>query len=52
MTDRHKEDCIGIAGYNIDIREVQWLSMRTFFFPNAADELYICLLYTSDAADE
>ena len=41
MTDRRKADCIGIAGYNIDIREVQWLSMRTFFFPNAADELYM-----------
>jgi len=41
MTDRRKKDCVGIAGYNIDIREVQWLSMRTFFFPNAADELYM-----------
>lgn len=41
MTERRKKDCVGIAGYNIDIREVQWLSMRTFFFPNAADELYM-----------
>ena len=41
MKDLRKPDCIGVAGYNIDIREVQWVSMRTFFFPNAADELYM-----------
>ena len=41
MKDLRKEDCIGVAGYNIDIREVQWVSMRTFFFPKAADELYM-----------
>ena len=41
MKDLRKPDCIGVAGYNIDIREVQWASLRTFFFPNAADELYM-----------
>ena len=41
MKDLRKQDCIGVAGYNIDIREVQWVSMRTFFFPKAADELYM-----------
>ncbi len=41
MKNLRKGDCIGVAGYNIDIREVQWASLRTFFFPNAADELYM-----------
>jgi hypothetical protein len=41
MADRRKNDCIGIAGYNIDIREVQWVSMRTFFFPRAEDQVYM-----------
>ena len=41
MTDRRKNDSIGIAGYNIDIREVQWVSMRTFFFPKAEDQVYM-----------
>lgn len=41
MTDRRKNDCIGMAGYNIDIREVQWVSMRTFFFPKAEDQVYM-----------
>lgn len=41
MKDLRKKDCVGMAGYNIDIREVQWVSLRTFFFPNAADELYM-----------
>ena len=41
MTDRRKNDAIGMAGYNIDIREVQWVSMRTFFFPKAEDQVYM-----------
>ena len=41
MTDRRKNDAIGMAGYNIDIREVQWVSMRTFFFPTAEDQVYM-----------
>lgn len=41
MADRRKNDCIGMAGYNIDIREVQWVSMRTFFFPKAEDQVYM-----------
>jgi hypothetical protein len=41
MTDRRKNDGIGMAGYNIDIREVQWVSMRTFFFPKAEDQVYM-----------
>lgn len=41
MKNLRKSDCIGMAGYNIDIREVQWVSMRTFYFPNAAEEVYM-----------
>ena len=41
MENRRKEDCIGMAGYNIDIREVQWVSLRTFFFPKAEDQVYM-----------
>ena len=41
MKDRRKNDCIGMAGYNIDIREVQWVSMRTFFFPKAEEQVYM-----------
>lgn len=36
-----KHDVIGLAGYNIDIREVQWVSVRTFWFPDARDEAYV-----------
>ncbi|MCX6910062.1 MAG: FAD-dependent oxidoreductase, partial [Verrucomicrobia bacterium] len=38
---RTKPDSIGMGGYNIDIREVQWVSVRTFHFPKAADEVYV-----------
>lgn len=41
MTQHRKYDCIGIAGYNIDIREVQWVALRTFYFPNVTDEVYM-----------
>jgi hypothetical protein len=41
MEDLRKNDRIGIAGYNIDIREVQWVSMRTYFFPKAEDQVYM-----------
>lgn len=38
---RRKHDAIGMAGYNIDIREVQWVSVRTFHFPTAEDEVFM-----------
>lgn len=38
---RTKPDSIGMGGYNIDIREVQWVSVRTFHFPKAGDEVYM-----------
>lgn len=41
MTNPRKFDRIGLAGYNIDIREVQWVSLKTFYFPKAAEEVYM-----------
>lgn len=38
---RRKHDVIAVAGYNIDIREVQWVSVRNFHFPDAADETLV-----------
>lgn len=36
---RRKYDSIGMAGYNIDIREVQWVARTVYRFPNMAKEL-------------
>ncbi len=41
QTHRRKHDAIGMAGYNIDIREVQWVSARNFHFPKAEDETFL-----------
>lgn len=50
MDERRKHDTIGMGGYNIDIREVQWVSIRTFNFtqqdqfrmdPRAADRVFM-----------
>jgi len=30
-----------MCGYNIDICEVQWVSVRVFHFPKAADEVFM-----------
>lgn len=40
-SDRTKPDSVGMCGYNIDIREVQWVSVRVFHFPKAADEVFM-----------
>ena len=40
-TRRSKPDSIGMCGYNIDIREVQWASIRVFHFPKADDEVFM-----------
>jgi hypothetical protein len=37
--DRSKYDSIGMGGYNIDIREVQWIAHKVYRFPNAPDEV-------------
>ncbi|MEX0643295.1 MAG: FAD-dependent oxidoreductase [Pirellulales bacterium] len=39
-TNRIKTDSIGMCGYNIDLREVQWVAVRTFRYPKAIDEVY------------
>lgn len=36
---RTKPDSIGMGGYNIDIREVQWIAHRVFHFPAATEEV-------------
>lgn len=36
---RRKYDSIGMGGYNIDIREVQWVAYRIFRFPNVMEEV-------------
>lgn len=41
QVNRRKNDVIAMAGYNIDIREVQWVSVRTFLFPKAEDRLFM-----------
>ncbi len=37
---RTKPDAIGVAGYNIDIREVQWLSHKVYRFPEVRDQVF------------
>ena len=37
---REKYDSIGMAGYNIDIREVQWLAHRVYYFPQVVDQVF------------
>jgi hypothetical protein len=36
---RRKYDSIGMGGYNIDVREVQWVAYRVFRFPEVRDEV-------------
>ena len=40
QTRRTKPDSIGVAGYNIDIREVQWLAHRVYRFPQAHEQVF------------
>ena len=37
---RDKYDAIGMAGYNIDIREVQWLTHKVYHFSNVVDRVF------------
>jgi hypothetical protein len=39
QTRRRKYDAIGMAGYNIDIREVQWVARTVYRFPRIGKEL-------------
>lgn len=38
---REKYDSIGMAGYNIDIREVQWLAHKVYMFPNVINQVFM-----------
>ncbi len=37
---REKYDSIGMAGYNIDIREVEWLTHKVYVFPNVINQVF------------
>lgn len=37
---RQKYDSVGMGGYNIDIREVQWLAHKVYRFPKVTDEVF------------
>jgi hypothetical protein len=39
--NRHKPDSIGMGGYNIDIREVQWVAHNVFHFPTVRKEVFM-----------
>jgi hypothetical protein len=39
--NRHKQDSIGMGGYNIDIREVQWVAHDVFHFPTVRKEVFM-----------
>lgn len=34
-----KYDSVGMGGYNIDVREVQWVAYRVFRFPEVREEV-------------
>jgi len=36
---RRKYDSIGMGGYNVDIREVQWIAHKVYRFPKVEDEV-------------
>jgi hypothetical protein len=38
-THRRKYDTIGMGGYNIDVREVQWIAFTVYRFPQLAKEV-------------
>jgi hypothetical protein len=37
---REKYDSIGMAGYNIDIREVEWLAHPVYVYPNVVNQVF------------
>ncbi|MDQ2841267.1 MAG: FAD-dependent oxidoreductase [Acidobacteriota bacterium] len=37
---RQKYDSIGMAGYNIDIREVEWLVHKVYLYPKVVDQVF------------
>ncbi len=41
QTRRTKYDSIGMGGYNIDVREVQWVAFKVFRFPRVSEEVLV-----------
>ena len=39
--NRHKDDSVGMGGYNIDIREVQWVAHDVYHFPAVRKEVFM-----------
>ncbi|MDP8905245.1 MAG: FAD-dependent oxidoreductase [Chloroflexota bacterium] len=39
--DAHKPDSIGMGGYNVDIREVQWVAAPISRFPDVVEEVLV-----------
>jgi len=39
--NRHKPDSIGMGGYNIDIREVEWVAHDVYRFPIVTREVFV-----------
>lgn len=37
---REKYDSIGMAGYNIDIREVEWVAHNVYVYPDVMDQVF------------
>ena len=37
---REKYDSVGMAGYNIDIREVEWLAHKVYVYPKVINEVF------------
>lgn len=37
---RQKYDSIGMAGYNIDIREVEWRAHKVYLYPKVVDQVF------------
>jgi hypothetical protein len=37
---REKYDSIGMSGYNIDIREVEWIAHKVYIFPRVLDQVF------------
>jgi hypothetical protein len=37
---RQKYDSVGMAGYNIDIREVEWLAHTVYLYPKVTDQVF------------
>jgi hypothetical protein len=41
QTRRTKPDGVCMCGYNIDLKELQWVAIRTFRYPKAEEEVYV-----------